>query len=232
MLPAVPAARLHRYWSGGQQPLPRPSGQLWHIPDFPQHMAVKGVIVNPVLGAVVLSKGIVGLAGVNPLGMFCVCVAYRQRLPTLAAFYQSGKQADFIVCPGRWRDFSLFCTISKLMRSISGHAVPPPQSSPPASFPQSCRFETVVLFLGSNCPGVDGIHQKVFDNGEVPHIPPIFRVFLFPFGAGIAKPPFPVPTMWGRGFFLPPAVCGYSWDHDRLRHTRKSAAQSGRFPRQ
>jgi hypothetical protein len=37
-------------------------------------MAVKGVIINPVLGAVVLSKGIVGLAGVNPLGMFCVCV--------------------------------------------------------------------------------------------------------------------------------------------------------------
>ena len=54
--------------------------------DFPQHMAVKGVIINPVLGAVVLSKGIVGLAGVNPLGMFSVCVAYRQRLPTLAAF--------------------------------------------------------------------------------------------------------------------------------------------------
>ena len=60
-------------------------------------MAVKGVIINPVLGAVVLSKGIVGLAGINLLGMFCVCVAYRQRLPTLAAFYQSGKQADFII---------------------------------------------------------------------------------------------------------------------------------------
>ena len=44
-------------------------------------MAVKGVIINPVLGAVVLSKGIVGLAGVNPLGMFCACVAYRQRPP-------------------------------------------------------------------------------------------------------------------------------------------------------
>jgi hypothetical protein len=41
-------------------------------------MAVKGVIINPVLGAVVLSKGIVGFAGVNLLGMFCVCVAYRQ----------------------------------------------------------------------------------------------------------------------------------------------------------
>ena len=31
-------------------------------------MAVKGVIINPVLGAVVLSKGIVGFAGVNLLG--------------------------------------------------------------------------------------------------------------------------------------------------------------------
>ena len=30
-------------------------------------MAVKGVIVNPMLGAVVLSKGIVGLAGINLL---------------------------------------------------------------------------------------------------------------------------------------------------------------------
>ena len=38
-------------------------------PDFPQHMAVKGVIINPVLGAVVLSKGIVGFAGVNLLGI-------------------------------------------------------------------------------------------------------------------------------------------------------------------
>ena len=28
LLPAVPAARLHRYWSGGRQPLLRPSGQL------------------------------------------------------------------------------------------------------------------------------------------------------------------------------------------------------------
>ena len=29
-----------------------------------------------------------------------------------------------LVCPGRWRDFSLFCTISKLMRSISGSCCP------------------------------------------------------------------------------------------------------------
>ena len=43
-------------------------GSSGTFPDFPQYMAVKGVIVNPVLGAVVLSKGIVGLAGVNPLG--------------------------------------------------------------------------------------------------------------------------------------------------------------------
>ena len=44
-------------------------GRSGTFPDFPQHMAAKGVIINPVLGAVVLSKGIVGLAGVNPLGI-------------------------------------------------------------------------------------------------------------------------------------------------------------------
>ena len=38
-------------------------------------------------------------------------------------------------------------------------------------FPNRADFEAVVFFLGSNRPGVDGIHQKVFDNGEVPHIP-------------------------------------------------------------
>ena len=43
-------------------------GSSGTFPDFPQHMAVKGVIINPVLGAVVLSKGIVGLAGINLLG--------------------------------------------------------------------------------------------------------------------------------------------------------------------
>ncbi len=43
-------------------------GSSGTFPDFPQHMTVKGVIINPVLGAVVLSKGIVGLAGVNLLG--------------------------------------------------------------------------------------------------------------------------------------------------------------------
>ena len=54
-------------------------GSSGTFPDFPQHMAVKGVIVNPVLGAVVLSKGIVGLAGINLLGMFCVCVEEQYR---------------------------------------------------------------------------------------------------------------------------------------------------------
>ena len=51
-------------------------GSSGTFPDFQQHMAAKGVIVNPVLGAVVLSKGIVGFAGVNLLGMFC-CVPVR-----------------------------------------------------------------------------------------------------------------------------------------------------------
>ena len=68
-------------------------------------------------GAVVLSKGIVGLAGINPLGMFCVCVAYRQRLPTLAAFYQSGKQADFICLPRTLAGFQL------VLHNVKAHAV-------------------------------------------------------------------------------------------------------------
>ena len=54
----------------------------------------------------------------------------------------------------------------------------------------------------------------------------------FPIWCGYCEAPVPGSTMWGRGFFLPPAVCGYSSDHDRLGHIRKSAAQSGRFPRQ
>ena len=43
-----------------------------------RHKACEGVILDPVLAAMVLPKGIVGLAGINPLGMFCVCVAYSQ----------------------------------------------------------------------------------------------------------------------------------------------------------
>ena len=39
--------------------------------------------------------------------MFCVCIAYRQRLPTLSAFYQSGKQADFIGLPRTLAGFQL-----------------------------------------------------------------------------------------------------------------------------
>ena len=171
-------------------------------------MAVKGVIINPVLGAVVLSKGIVGLAGINPLGIFCVCVAYRQRLPTLAAFYQSGKQADFICLPRTLAGFQL------VLHNVKAHAVNQRfmlsfHYNPVLRllFPNRADFETVVFFLGSNRPGVDGIHQKVFDNGEVPHIPPVFRVFLFPFGAGIAKPPFPVPPCGaGDFFFLQPSA--------------------------
>ena len=56
-------------------------------------------------------------------------------------------------------------------------------------FPNRADFETVVLFLGSNRPSVNGIHQKVFDNGEVPHISPVFRVFLFPFEMCIRDSP-------------------------------------------
>ena len=59
-----------------------------------------------------------------------------------------------------------------------------------------------------------------------------FPGLSFPIWCGYCEAPVPGSTMWGRGFFLPPAVCGYSSDHDRSGHIRKSAAQSGRFPRQ
>ena len=42
-----------------------------------------GDLLGSSMGQTLLS---VAVAGVYPLGMFCVCVAYRQRLPTLAAF--------------------------------------------------------------------------------------------------------------------------------------------------
>ena len=35
--------------------------------------------------------------------------------------------------------------------------------------------------------------------------------------------------MWGRGFFLPPAVCGYSSDHDRLGISENQPHNRGGF---
>ena len=67
-------------------------------------------------------------------------------------------------------------------------------------------FEAVVLLLGRDGPGIDGVHQDVLDYREIPHIPPIFRVFLLPFGADIAQAPFPVPPCGaGHLLFLQPA---------------------------
>ena len=45
-------------------------GSSGTFPDFPQHMTVKGVIINPVLGAVVLSKGIVGPVSYTHLDVY------------------------------------------------------------------------------------------------------------------------------------------------------------------
>ena len=48
--------------------------------------------------------------------------------------------------------------------------------------PDGADFEAVFLLLGSDSAGVDGVHQDVLNHGEVPHIPPVYRVFLFPLG--------------------------------------------------
>ena len=42
------------------------------------------------------------------------------------------------------------------------------------------KRQAVVLLLGSDSPGIDGIHQDVLDYRKIPHIPPVYRVFLFP----------------------------------------------------
>ena len=72
-------------------------------------------------------------------------------------------------------------------------------------FPDGADFEAVVLLLGSDSPGIDGIHQDVLDYRKIPHIPPVYRVFLFPFSADIAEAPFPVPPCRARHllFFQP-----------------------------
>ena len=86
--------------------------------------------------------------------MFCVCVAYRQRLPTLAAFYQSGKQADFIGLRRTLAGFQL------VLHNIKTHAVNQRfmlsfHYNPVLRllFPNRADFEAVVFFLGSNRPG-------------------------------------------------------------------------------
>ena len=55
----------------------------------------KRVKVYPVLAAMVLPIGIVGLAGVNLLRVLVVCHTDGQGLPALAAFDKPCKQADF-----------------------------------------------------------------------------------------------------------------------------------------
>ena len=72
--------------------------------------------------------------------------------------------------------------------------------------PDSAQLEAVVLLLGRDGPGIDGIHQQVFDHREVPDKLPVLRVFLLPFGADIAQAPFPVPPCRARHLlFLQPA---------------------------
>ena len=49
-------------------------GRCGRLGDFGEEMSVKGVIMNGVVGGVVVWKGIVGVGGVNVVGMFWVCV--------------------------------------------------------------------------------------------------------------------------------------------------------------
>ena len=67
----------------------------------------------------VLAERPVGLTGVNLLGVLGVGGADGQRLAALAALDKPGKQAGFPVLSGaRWRDFSLYCTMAKLLLSM------------------------------------------------------------------------------------------------------------------
>ena len=57
-------------------------------------MAVKGVIINPVLGAVVLSKGIVGLAGINPVSYTHLHQHCRRRQVEMRLRQKEDRDAD------------------------------------------------------------------------------------------------------------------------------------------
>ena len=136
-----------------------------------------------------------------------------------------------LVCPGRWRDFSLFCTMSKLMRVNQRFMLFLHYNPVLRLFPNRADFGSGSLFLGSNRPGVDGIHQKVLIT-EKSHIYRPFSGAFFSHLVRYCEAPVPGSTMWAGDFFFFQPSAGYSSDHDRSGHIRKSAAQSGRFPRQ
>jgi len=136
-----------------------------------------------VLGTVLLAIGVVGLTGINLLRVLVVGVADRQRLPALAAFDKPRKQADFPGLAGALPGFQLALhdvkglAVNKRLMLVLHH-------NPVLRllFPDGADFEAVFLLLGSDSAGVDGVHQDVLNHGEVPDIPPVYRVFLFPLG--------------------------------------------------
>ncbi len=69
--------------------------------------------------------------------------------------------------------------------------------------PDGADLKAVLCLLRSDCAGVDGVHQDLLDNGEIPDVSPILRVFLLPFGADVPVAALPVPPC-GAGvlFFL------------------------------
>ena len=110
-------------------------------------------------------------------------VADRQRLPALAALDKPRKQADFPGLAGALPGFQL------ALHDVKGLAVNKRlmlvlHYNPVLRLllPDGADFEAVFLLLGSDSAGVDGVHQDVLNHGEVPHIPPVDRVFLFPLG--------------------------------------------------
>jgi chromosome partitioning protein len=170
-------------------------------------LRIDGILLNSVLAAMVLPKGIVGLAGINPLRVLGIGVADGQRLPTLPAFEKPREQARLAGSPRTLAGFELALHDGKvslvhqrLMRPLHHDPVLRPLTA------DSPDLEAVLRFLGSNRPGVDGIHQQVFYHGEVPDIFPVLRVLLLPPGADVAYPALPVPP-YGAGelLFLQPA---------------------------
>ena len=110
-------------------------------------------------------------------------VADCQRLPALAALDKPRKQADFPGLAGALPGFQLALhdvkglAVNKRLMLVLHH-------NPVLRLllPDGADFEAVFLLLGSDSAGVDGVHQDVLNHGEVPHIPPVYRVFLFPLG--------------------------------------------------
>ena len=127
--------------------------------------------------------GVIGLTGINLLRVLLIGIADSQRLPAFAAFDKPRKQADFPGLAGALPGFQL------ALHDVKGLAVNKRlmlvlHDNPflRLLLPDGADFEAVFLLLGSDSTGIDGVYQDVLNYGEIPHIPPVYRVFLFPLG--------------------------------------------------